>query len=549
MYGTGLLFLSSAVKKHFLVPILQRATQMVHEKLILCIPNNTLSLIQWKGAISSFYNAASEICPSLDVYFLLPRSDKRSRAIEIDVILSCERLTEQAVDQARLLNPSLPHGVDHIMLSDSVNSIEDNFDTSDTSSSNTYDCVCVGGTFDRLHNGHKILLSIGGLLTRKELLVGITSDEGLESKQLAPLILSFESRCANVRSFLSCVGFPASHLVVAKLTDPFGPPGNCSKFQCIITSAEALPNCGKLNELRTSKGFNPLEIEQIEFVPAFQPPSANVPPEMPESKLSSSTIRFDLLGTLLRSVNTTARDNRKARNPYVIGLVGPSGAGKSALAKRLANMSSQVQVLDCDRLGHEAYRPGTDCYKALIQHFGFDAIASPDPPHYIDRSRLGTIVFSDARRLAELNSIVWPEILRQIEDFLLKIDHPRLSDRNHFSRPIVILDAAVLLQAGWDKLCEEVWVAIIPKQEALRRICERNGLSLSTANERLSRQASAVASSTGGLDWWSVGQLDTGLGPLGRAHVVLSTQWDPECSQQQVQKAFTGLKKRMTLES
>lgn len=549
MYGTGLLFLSTAVKKHFLTPILQQATQLVRGKLILCISNNTLSLTQWKSAVSCFYNAASEICPSLDVYFLLPGSNKESRAIEVDVILSCEELREQAIDQAHFLNPCLPDGVDHVILPNPLKSTEDNSDSVDTSSPTTYDYVCLGGTFDRLHNGHKILLSIGGLLTRRELLVGVSSNEMLENKKLAPLILSFQSRCTSVRSFMSSVGFPASRLEVVKLTDFFGPPGNCPKFQCIVTSAESLPNCWKLNELRASKGFNLLEVEKIEFVPALQSPLVNMPPELSDSKLSSSTTRFDMLGTLLHPVNTAARGDREARNPYVIGLAGPSGAGKSALAKRLAGISPQVHILDCDRLGHEAYKPGTDCHKALIQHFGLDAIASSDPPHPIDRSRLGAIVFSDPHYLAELNSFVWPEILRQIEDYLVKIDHPSPSDQSHSSRPIVVLDAAVLLQAGWDKICDEIWIAIVPRQEALRRICERNGLSLSTANERLSRQASAIASSTGGLDWWSVGQLDTGLGPLGRAHVVLSTQWDPECSQQQVERAFAGLKRRMAPKS
>ncbi|KAA3674114.1 phosphopantetheine adenylyltransferase / dephospho-CoA kinase, partial [Paragonimus westermani] len=273
-----------------------------------------------------------------------------------------------------------------------------------------------------------------------------------------------------------------------------------------------------------------------------------IPAELDESKLSSSTNRFRLLGTLLRPVNVTADTaNRVPNVPYVIGLTGPSGAGKSALTRRLAQLSKRVHVIDCDRLGHEAYRPGTACHKALIDHFGLSAIASPEPPYPIDRSRLGKLVFSDAACLQELNAIVWPEIERLVVEKLEQL-HPNTAGLEHDSiaRPIVILDAAVLLPAGWDKICHEVWIAVLPRQEAQRRICERANLDPDAANERLLRQAAAVAETTGGLDWWDVGQIDTGLGPLGRAHVVLSTQWEPECSQLQVCKAFRALEERLT---
>lgn len=92
---------------------------------------------------------------------------------------------------------------------------------------------------------------------------------------------------------------------------------------------------------------------------------------------------------------------------------------------------------------------------------------------------------------------------------------------------------------------KKVWVALLPRHEAERRICERMHLEPNIAHERLERQAAAIAESTGGLDWWSVGQLDKNIGPVGCAHVVLSTQWDPECSQKQVERAFSKLCSRI----
>ncbi|KAF6773323.1 hypothetical protein AHF37_06982 [Paragonimus kellicotti] len=448
----------------------------------------------------------------------------------------------------------------------------------------------------------------------------------LKNKHLAPLILSAGSRCTGVRSFLSTIGFPVSKLEVAELRDAFGPPAYCPEYRCIVASAESVPvdhvppNAPVVLSSNDAVCLFRIGLHNILF--SFSPRPTSVPAELDESKLSSSTNRFRLLGTLLRPVNLmTDTANRDPDAPYVIGLAGPSGAGKSALARRLAQLSKRVHVIDCDRLGHEAYRsdrlryrmfdlgqislestvfptdltcvwiavlprqeaqrriceranldpetanerllrqaaavaeatggldwwdvgqidtglgplghahvalstqwepecsqlqvckafralekrltsvqPGTACHKALIDHFGLNAIASPEPPHPIDRIRLGKLVFSDAARLQELNAIVWPEIERLVVEKLEQL-HPNTAhlERDSTTRPIVILDAAVLLPAGWNKICHEVWIAVLPRQEAQRRICERANLDPETANERLLRQAAAVAEATGGL--------------------------------------------------
>ncbi|CAL8095219.1 unnamed protein product [Calicophoron daubneyi] len=407
---------------------------------------------------------------------------------------------------------------------------------------NVYSHVCLGGTFDLLHGGHKILLTVGALLASQRLVIGITAPSMIRSKHLAPLIPSWKSRCKFVSSFLSNIGMPSSRVEVVEISDPFGPPAVDPRFECIVASQETLSNCVKLNEIRVERGFKPLSLEKIEFVLDTVNAAEKPPAKLDDYKLSSSTNRFYLLGKLLRPVNKAAGHNRGFIRPYVIGLAGPSGSGKSALARRLANLSSAVHIVDCDQLGHKAYEPGSACYEMLIAHFGFEAIASPTPPHPIDRGRLGKLVFSDPRRLDELNKIVWPEIKKQIQEILCELGAKRDPDG---SRPIVVLDAAVLFQAKWDLICDEVWVAVLPREEAQRRICERNKITPEAANDRLSRQSSAIASCTGGLDWWDSGQIDTGLGPVGHAHVVLSTEWEPECSQAQVQRAFSELLKRI----
>lgn len=549
MYSTGLLVLSSVTKKQTLGSLLTSASSFIKHQLFVSFPTATKFGIDfWKFAVSLCYNTASEVCPSLDVRLVLPATDLKDHLIKFDVVLTHDQSRDQALHYARILNPHFNNDV-------LVTSVENNPEnkTSEfleaekgTRIFDSHDHVCLGGTFDRLHNGHKILLSTGALLTKRSMLVGITGDTMLKNKHLAPLIQSFNRRRSDIQSFLLDIGFPKSKLEIVELTDAYGPPAYRSEFDCIVASAESVDNCHKLNEIRTSHGLNPVRIEAIDLVNEPRCSPESLPGEVYEPKLSSSIHRFNLLGTLLRPVNVDAVSHRKARLPYVIGLAGPSGAGKSALARRLADVSPSVHVVDCDKLGHEAYRPDTPCYKALLNHFGFDAIACPEPPHEIDRAKLGKIVFTDAQRLTELNQLVWPEIERQVQEFLVQLEEKSSNSKSPDSRPIVILDAAVLLQANWDRFCDEVWIAILTKDEAQRRIRERGHLSCEAAAERLARQAGAIAEATGGLDWWDVGQVDTGCGPVGRAHVVLSTQWEPECSQKQVEDAFKLLKERLS---
>lgn len=105
-----------------------------------------------------------------------------------------------------------------------------------------YERVCVGGTFDRLHNGHKQLLLTSALLASHHVTVAITSPAMLANKPLAPLIQSWEQRKAGVQSFLSEIGLSRSvGIEWHTLEEPFGPPSVSPDYDCIVCSAETLP--------------------------------------------------------------------------------------------------------------------------------------------------------------------------------------------------------------------------------------------------------------------------------------------------------------------
>jgi cytidyltransferase-like protein len=117
--------------------------------------------------------------------------------------------------------------------------------------------IALGGTFDRLHNGHRKLLTLGAGLCRDTLVVGITGDAMLQKKSLADKILSYQERAKAVVDFLALIK-PSLQVNVFQLTDPFGPTITDSTIEALVVSSETLGGVQKINDLRREKGFSPL---------------------------------------------------------------------------------------------------------------------------------------------------------------------------------------------------------------------------------------------------------------------------------------------------
>lgn len=119
--------------------------------------------------------------------------------------------------------------------------------------------VCMGGTFDNLHNGHKKLLALAAASCEGSLVVGITGDEMLKKKSNASAIAGYPTRASAVATFLSMVK-PALKLEAVELTDPFGPAATDKAIEAIVVSSETISGAHKINHLRREKGLPPLAI-------------------------------------------------------------------------------------------------------------------------------------------------------------------------------------------------------------------------------------------------------------------------------------------------
>jgi len=161
-----------------------------------------------------------------------------------------------------------------------------------------------------------------------------------------------------------------------------------------------------------------------------------------------------------------------------IGLIGGIGSGKTTVAKLLQDLGAQV--IHADAVGHDVYAPQTPGWHALIDAFGATILA---PDRSIDRKKLGAIVFADSTQLQRLNAIVHPligtEIRRRVE--ALRI--------GGFTAPIVI-EAAILVEAGWLALVDEVWLVAASHSAVAERLQAQRGLSAEEVRRRVDAQLS-----------------------------------------------------------
>lgn len=166
-------------------------------------------------------------------------------------------------------------------------------------------------------------------------------------------------------------------------------------------------------------------------------------------------------------------------SPLVIGITGGICCGKSTATNILKEKCNAV-VIDADKLGHEAYEPGTPCMEELVAHFG-SAIVTEEGK--IDRKALGNIVFGDKAKMNELQSIVWPHIRQKIID---KINELKSTKTCQF----IVLEAAVMIEAGWQDLVDTLWVLSVDTHDAVERLKQRNNLSEADALKRINSQLS-----------------------------------------------------------
>lgn len=159
----------------------------------------------------------------------------------------------------------------------------------------------------------------------------------------------------------------------------------------------------------------------------------------------------------------------------IIGLTGGIGSGKSTVAGFLAELGAII--LDADRVGHEVLKADTEVWREVMTAFSRQILT---PNGDIDRKKLGEIVFGNPELLSQLNQIMHPRMYNMVK--------AQIDEYQRQGVDVIVLEAPLLLEAGWTSLVGEVWVTIASGATVLRRLQEQIGLSQQQSLARIRSQ-------------------------------------------------------------
>jgi len=160
---------------------------------------------------------------------------------------------------------------------------------------------------------------------------------------------------------------------------------------------------------------------------------------------------------------------------FVIGLTGNLGTGKTEVAQMLAGLGAAL--INADELGHDLLQYHTQAYAKILAAFGKSILKRNKE---IDRNKLGQLVFKDSAALNKLNQIMHPRIYEMV---IQKIEEYRQAGAR-----VVVLEAALLIEADWRPLLNQLWVTTAPKATIVTRLKKARGLSEQNILTRLRTQ-------------------------------------------------------------
>ncbi|AXI09660.1 dephospho-CoA kinase [Oceanobacillus sp. 143] len=159
----------------------------------------------------------------------------------------------------------------------------------------------------------------------------------------------------------------------------------------------------------------------------------------------------------------------------VIGLTGSIASGKSTVSLMFDDF--QIPVIDADKIAREVVEPGEAAYEGIVAAFG-EAILIEDKT--LDRKKLGSIIFADEDKRQTLNSIVHPEVRKQMieqRDALIAA-----------GKRCIVLDIPLLFESNLTSLVDKTIVVYVDESIQLQRLMERDGLAEQAAKQRIASQ-------------------------------------------------------------
>ena len=162
----------------------------------------------------------------------------------------------------------------------------------------------------------------------------------------------------------------------------------------------------------------------------------------------------------------------------LVGLTGGIASGKSTVSQIFKEAGAFI--VDADKIAHDLLKSRGYVSRLVLNVFGARILGEEGQ---IDRKKLGEIVFHDAKKLMILNEIVHPFVFEaaEREKEMIFAQDPHA---------VIVFDAPLLIETKAHKKVDIVLLVYVDKETQIKRLCERDGLSLEDAEARIGTQMS-----------------------------------------------------------
>ena len=165
---------------------------------------------------------------------------------------------------------------------------------------------------------------------------------------------------------------------------------------------------------------------------------------------------------------------KQNRNFMILGVTGGAGSGKTTVVEQIEQMVPTV-FLHCDVIAHQLMEPGGASYKVLVEEFGEEILSevpagNMDKKRPISRPKLSKVAMATEATRKRLNELTHPLVQREVEAELL-----RLTREDYHG--VVVIEAALLIEAGYKSICDSLWYVYAPIEDRIRRMKQKRGYS------------------------------------------------------------------------
>ena len=198
------------------------------------------------------------------------------------------------------------------------------------------------------------------------------------------------------------------------------------------------------------------------------------------------------------------------RRFLLVGLTGNIATGKSTVSRAFAHLGAKV--IDADQLAREVVMPGQPAHAAIVQEFGPGVLQEDG---YLDRKKLGAVVFADPERRRRLEAITHPAVRARFQRILAVYDEEAFEG-------VVIWDVPLLMETGGDAAMDRVVVVASDEPTQLARLMQRDGCPEADARARMTSQMPLAEK-------------------VRRAHHVIDNSGDRAATERQVREVYRAL--------